>query len=108
MIGCSLETGRCNLPRRQAPFITKLLAEGNSNDRGIIKEEEQKAANMLVIKCPRDHEGRIMYIRAKTIEAMSGKLDLRIFSKFIVRIGGFVEMETMLPRIKMEIERKKK
>jgi len=95
------------MPRRQAPFITKLLAEGSARDREAIHEEERKAVDMLVIGCPRDQNGRIMYIRAKTREAMSGKLDLSIFSKFITRIGGFVEMETMLPRIKIEIEKAK-
>ena len=93
------------MPKRIPPHISTLQAEGNRNDRSLIREEIQQEAKRLADKMPTFPPDRLIYIRNLVQEVLQKQLDLEVFKLFIKMTNSYMELQTCMPRARKLMER---
>ncbi len=94
------------MPRRQEPFIVRILAEGNSSDKLLEREEVFKQSRILASKTPSNHVDKQMHVGNLLRKALRGEVDKNVFIQYVRLTRTYVEVQNVYPRILREEARK--
>lgn len=80
------------------PIAQRIMANGQANDRKLIREETFKEAWKLKQAMPTLEPDRSMFVREKVRDALAGKIDVEIFREFARMSNCWEDIRACLPR----------
>ncbi len=94
------------MPSKQEPFIVRILAEGNSSDKLLEREEVLKQSRILASKTPSNPADRQMHVGNLLRKALRGEVDKNVFIQYVRLTNTYAEVQNVYPRILREEIRK--